>query len=146
MVHLDLENKNTETMFGLFQKLNIDLDMQKKKFHKVQVFHFILNELTEDFPRPSLLRKLLKILSQLHRIFLGSLKILGKENLLSVKNMHLELPDEIPTNGMQLSAWLVWKETLILTRILVNALKKDAETKWDMMEIETEFLVYQPYD
>ena len=38
------ESKNTETMFGQFPKLNIDLDMLRKRFLKVLVFLFIQNE------------------------------------------------------------------------------------------------------
>lgn len=44
MEHLVQESKNTETMFGQSPKLNIDLDMLKKKFLKELVFLFIQNE------------------------------------------------------------------------------------------------------
>ena len=62
---LDLVNKSIETMFGQFQKQNIDLAMLKKRFLREQVSHFILKELTESFLKLSLLRKLLKTLNLL---------------------------------------------------------------------------------
>lgn len=41
---LGLVSKNTEIMFGLFHKLNIDLDMQRKKSLKELVFLYIQKE------------------------------------------------------------------------------------------------------
>ena len=44
MEHLVQVSKNTEIMFGLFHKLNIDLDMQRKKSLKELVFLYIQKE------------------------------------------------------------------------------------------------------
>jgi len=44
MEHSDLENKSIEIMSGLFLKHSIDLVMQKKRFLKGLVFHYILRE------------------------------------------------------------------------------------------------------
>ena len=44
MEHLALVSKNTEIMFGLFHKLNIDLDMLRKKSLKELVFLYIQKE------------------------------------------------------------------------------------------------------
>ena len=41
---LVLESKNTEIMFGLFHKLNIDLDMLRKKSLKELAFLYIQKE------------------------------------------------------------------------------------------------------
>lgn len=73
-------------------------------------------------------------------------RILDKENLQFLKNMLLELQEEIQMNGMLLFAWLVWKGIPILIKILANVSKKDAEMKSDMMGIETEYLEFQQSD
>ena len=51
MVHLGQESKSIETMFGQSRKLNIDLDMLRRKYQEEQVFHFILRELEELFQK-----------------------------------------------------------------------------------------------
>jgi hypothetical protein len=45
MEHLAQENKNIETMYGLFLRLSIDLDMQRKRFPEELHCHYILREL-----------------------------------------------------------------------------------------------------
>jgi len=72
---LDLENKSIETMFGLFLKHNIDLDMQKKKSLKELAFHYTLKESIHSFLKLSLSRKPLKTLNLLLKTFLDNLKI-----------------------------------------------------------------------
>ena len=90
MERLDQESRNTEITFGLFLKISIDLDMQKRKFLKAQDFLSILKESTELFQRRSLSRKPLKISSLSHRIFSDSRRISDKENLQFLTNTLLE--------------------------------------------------------
>lgn len=99
MERLDQESRNTEITFGLFLKISIDLDMQKRKFLKAQDSLSILKESTELFQRRSLSRKPLKISSLSHRTFSDSRRISDKENPQFLTNTLLEQLEEIQMSG-----------------------------------------------
>ena len=103
MALLVQESKSTGTMFGLFLKLNIDLDMPKRKYHKELDCRYIQNELAECFQKLSLSRRQLKISNLSLKIYSANPRILDRENLQFLKTLHLELPEEIQMNEMLLS-------------------------------------------